>query len=246
MATSSPVPHTTTTRRDDQRVRIVDAAARLLSEHGASAVTTRGVAEQAGVQAPAIYRLFGDKDGLLEAVAEHVLTVFVESKRAVLDAAAAADVDPLDDLHAGWITQVEFGLANPEMFRLLSDPARVASSAAYRSGIEVLEARVHRLAETGRLRVSERRAMDVIRAAGTGTVTALLTSPADERDSELSDAMWRAAMSELLTEAPAAPAEAPVAALVAVRAMASRLDVLSDAERQLLEEWLDRAVAAVG
>jgi AcrR family transcriptional regulator len=236
----------TTARRDDLRARIVDAAAHLLSEHGAPALTTRNVAERAGVQPPAIYRLFGDKDGLLEAVAEHVLDVFVTAKREVVDAAAAADLDPLVDLHSGWLTQIEFGLANPAMFRLLSDPERAASSAAYRSGMQVLEARVHRLAETGRLRVSERRVVDVIRAAGNGTVTTLLASPPEERDADLPEIMWQAAMSQVLTDAPASPAEAPVAALVAVRALAPGLDVLSDAERQVLAEWLDRAVDASG
>ena len=33
----------------DTRARIVDVAARLLGQHGLSAVTTRGVAEAAGV-----------------------------------------------------------------------------------------------------------------------------------------------------------------------------------------------------
>ncbi|MDQ2795770.1 MAG: TetR/AcrR family transcriptional regulator, partial [Actinomycetota bacterium] len=47
---------------------MIDVAARLLQEEGPAAVTTRGVALAAGVQAPAVYRLFGDKDGLLEAV----------------------------------------------------------------------------------------------------------------------------------------------------------------------------------
>jgi AcrR family transcriptional regulator len=60
-------------RRADVRSRIIDVAARLLPDEGPTAVTTRGVAEQAGVQAPMIYRLFGDKDGLLEAVAEHMM-----------------------------------------------------------------------------------------------------------------------------------------------------------------------------
>ncbi|WP_328341958.1 helix-turn-helix domain-containing protein [Micromonospora sp. NBC_00421] len=43
---------------------------RLVTWGGARAVTTRGVAERARVRAPTIYRLFGDKDGLVEAVAE--------------------------------------------------------------------------------------------------------------------------------------------------------------------------------
>ena len=73
----------------DTRARIVDAAARLLREAGPAAVTTRGVAEAAGLQAPAIYRLFGDKDGLLEAVAEHVLATWVDSKARTVEPAVS-------------------------------------------------------------------------------------------------------------------------------------------------------------
>ena len=62
------------------RASIVEAAARLLHEEGARAVTTRGVAQAAGVQAPTIYRLFGDKDGLVQAVAEHVMATYVAAK----------------------------------------------------------------------------------------------------------------------------------------------------------------------
>ncbi|MGF2047081.1 helix-turn-helix domain-containing protein, partial [Enterococcus gallinarum] len=57
--------------RDDVRERIIAAAADLLQDGGTAAVTTRAVAERASTQAPTIYRLFGDKDGLLDAVAEH-------------------------------------------------------------------------------------------------------------------------------------------------------------------------------
>ena len=59
--------------RPELRLQIIEAAARLLREGGALAVTTRGVADAASVQPPTIYRLFGDKDGLLDAVAEHVM-----------------------------------------------------------------------------------------------------------------------------------------------------------------------------
>ena len=57
----------------------MEVAARLLREQGAAAVTTRAVAMAAGVQAPTIYRLFGDKDGLLDAVAEYVLAAQARS-----------------------------------------------------------------------------------------------------------------------------------------------------------------------
>src|ERR1700735_2684780 len=100
-------------KRSTTQSKIIDAAAGLLREHGPEAVTTRRVADQAGVQPPAIYRLFGDKDGLLDAVAEHVMAAFASSKAATVEAASADDVDPLDDLRAGWQSQIAFGVANP-------------------------------------------------------------------------------------------------------------------------------------
>jgi AcrR family transcriptional regulator len=229
--------------RADTRSRIVDVSARLLQEQGPAALTTRGVAEAAGVQAPTIYRLFGDKDGLLDAVAEHVLATYVSSKAAVVAAASADNVDPLDDLRAGWQTQIEFGVANPTIFGLLSDPHRGTSSPAAQSGKRVLESRVHRVALAGRLRVGEQRAVDLIHAAGTGTVLAILSTPAEERDPGLAEAMYDAVLRQILTDAPDPAGGERVANAVALRAMASRLGMLSEAEQQLLTEWLDRVIA---
>ena len=234
-----------TSSRSDTRSRIVDVAARLLREQGQSAVTTRGVAEAAGVQAPAIYRVFGDKDGLMEAVAEHVMSTYVQAKAAVVDAASAENIDPLADLRAGWDTQIDFGLANPAVFRLLSDPERVAVSPAARSGRHVLESRVHRLAATGRLRVSERRAVDLIQAAGIGTIQSLLSTPADQRDAALAESMFDAVLRQILDDSPEvadAHENRPMAAAVAFRAVATQLDMLTDAEQQLMGEWLDRVI----
>ncbi len=227
------------------RTRIVEVAARLLREHGPTAVTTRGVAEAAGVQAPAIYRLFGDKDGLLEAVAEHVMSRYVTAKAAAVE--AAGDVDPLDDLRAGWDTQIAFGLANPSLFRLLSDPDRVRGSDAARAGREVLQGRIRRIAAGGRLRVSEQRAVDLIQAAGIGVIQTLLAAGADDRDPSLPDAMFEAVLGQILTgkaEAVQRSDPAALTATVAFRAVAPELAALSAAERQLVVEWLDRAIAA--
>jgi AcrR family transcriptional regulator len=232
-----------TRTRGETRAKIVDAAARLLHEHGPAAVTTRGVAESAGVQAPAIYRLFGDKDGLLEAVAEHVMATYVSAKTAIMKAAAAGDVDPIEDLRAGWQTQIDFGLANPTLFRLLSDPGRVVHSPAARSGRHVLELRVQRVAVTGRLRVSERRAVDLILAAGIGTIQTLLSTPPEHRDPGLADAMYDAVLRQILTDVAEQPNDESMAAAVTLRAIAPRLDTLSHAEQQLMIEWLDRAIA---
>ncbi|MFB2597065.1 TetR/AcrR family transcriptional regulator [Herbiconiux sp. P17] len=230
--------------RQDLRGRIIDAAAQLLKEHGATAVTTRAVAVAAGVQPPAIYRLFGDKDGLLEAVAEHVMTSYVEAKAGIVDAAAADGVDPLDDLRTGWLTQLEFGLANPDVFRLLSDPGRVLNSPSAAAGRRVLEKRIRRVAESGRLRVSEQRALGLVQAGGVGSVQTLLATPVEQRDPGLGEAMYEAVLAQILTDAPAREPDDTVAATVAFRAIAPSLSALTASERQLMTDWLDRALAA--
>ncbi|PPF78310.1 TetR family transcriptional regulator [Subtercola sp. Z020] len=232
---------------DDTRARIVDVATSLLREHGAAAVSTRRVAHGAGVQAPTIYRLFGDKDGLLDAVAEQVLATYVTEKASVIEAAAAADVDPLDDLRTGWRTQIDFGVGNPALFALLSAPERARTSPSARAALEVLQARVRRMAAAGLLRVSEPRAVDMIRAAGSGAVLTLLTSAPDARDPALADAMLDSVLAQILVAPPAGAAVSAGGALpaaVALRAQAPDLGALTDAERRLLADWLDRVIAA--
>ncbi|PPI15711.1 TetR family transcriptional regulator [Rathayibacter sp. AY1D2] len=234
----SPTPPT------DTRLRIVEAAAGLLRDEGPAAVTTRAVAQAAGLQAPAIYRLFGDKDGLLEAVAEHVLATWVDSKARTVEAAVAGGVDPVEDLRAGWAAQVEFGLANPALFRLLSDPGRASGSPAALSGRRVLAARVQRVAAEGRLRVPEERAVGLIQAAGTGVVTTLLSTPAADRDPGLADAALDSVLAGILTDPPSPGDGGRLTALVGARALAPELAGLTPAERLLLADWLDRALAA--
>ncbi|MFN8074606.1 MAG: helix-turn-helix domain-containing protein [Kineosporiaceae bacterium] len=236
-----------TPARDDIRLRIVQASAALLAEGGAERVTTRAVAERAGVQAPTIYRLFGDKDGLLDAVAEHALAQFSASKAAGLEAAAAAGADPIADLRAGWDLTIGFGLANPDLFVIMSDPRRGRGSPAAASALQVLEERMRRVAASGRLRVREGEAARLMHAAGTGAVLALLAEPASSRDPRLADVLFDAVMTQVL--APSlpppgpGPAEEPArTAALALRALARDLVALSPAERAVLTEWLDRIV----
>src|SRR5690348_2769200 len=92
----------------ESRTKIVEAATRLLRDQGIRTVTTRAVSEAAGVQAPTIYRHFGDKDGLLDAVAEHVMATYVAAKTRT-----DATDDPVADLRAAWQAHIDFGLTNP-------------------------------------------------------------------------------------------------------------------------------------
>jgi AcrR family transcriptional regulator len=221
--------------REKTRARVVEVAAQLLHEQGAPAVTTRAVAQAAGMQAPTIYRFFEDKDALLDAVAEHVFATYVAGKTLVEDTG-----DPVADLRAAWDVHIGFGLANAALFGLLTDPARGARSPAAAAGLDVLRARVHRVAAAGRLRVTERRAVELIHAAGTGAVLTLLSAPPEDRDLDLADAMYEAVMRSILTDVATLPADGPTAVAVAIRAVAPTLPMLTDAERALLSEWLDR------
>jgi TetR/AcrR family transcriptional regulator, regulator of cefoperazone and chloramphenicol sensitivity len=63
---------------DDRTARAVirDEALRLFAEHGPEAVTVRQIAAAAGVSPGLILHHFGSKQGLREAVDQHVLTLF--------------------------------------------------------------------------------------------------------------------------------------------------------------------------
>ncbi|SCF12315.1 transcriptional regulator, TetR family [Micromonospora coriariae] len=224
-----------TASRDDVRSGIVAAATRLLRAKGASAVTTRAVAQAAGVQAPTIYRLFGDKDGLIDAVAEHVMATYVSGK-------SVAAGDPIADLRAGWRTHVEFGLANPELYALIATRGSGAPSPATVAGLDVLRRRVRRLAAAGLLRVDEQRALLMIHSAGNGTILTLLGVPPEQRDPGLSEAMLDAALNSILATTPATPDTATNAVAVTFATVLPDLPGLTDAERALMAEWLHRSL----
>ncbi|HEY6888149.1 MAG TPA: TetR/AcrR family transcriptional regulator, partial [Solirubrobacter sp.] len=193
----------------------------------------------AGVQAPAIYRLFGDKRGLLEAVAERGLERYVQEK-----SVREAGPDPVADLRAGWDLHIGFGLANPAIYGLMyGDPRPGTVSRAAAAGLEVLERHVHRIAAAGRLRVSERRAVDLLHAAGLGTVLALLAMPEDARDLALSDMAREAVLAAITTDSPVLESPSPATAAIALRAALPDATPLSEGERHLLDEWLDRLAA---
>jgi AcrR family transcriptional regulator len=232
--------------KPDVRARIVRAAAELLATGGRNAVTTRAVSAAAGVQAPTIYRHFGDMQGLLDVVARETLAIHVGEQ-----ATRALTNDPVEDLRRGWDLHIAFGLAHPDAFALLySGPSVAASVSAIHEGVAVLQGLVARIAEAGRLRVDVAHATDLIHAAGTGVTLTLAATPPEERDPRLSETMREAILTAITVpasaEAPnggpdAAPATERVAVhAVALRALLTEASALSPAERQLLSDWLDR------
>ncbi|MBC7794331.1 MAG: TetR/AcrR family transcriptional regulator [Clostridia bacterium] len=224
------------------RSRILTAASELLTRSGIEALTTRAVAAAAKVQAPALYRLFGDKRGLLEAVAEQTLADYVSVK-----AHRTPHRDPVHDLRVGWDEHIAFCLEHPAVFALMTGsghdgpPSRAASK-----GLEVLRARVHRIARAGRLRVREERAVGLLHAAGTGVVSSLLSTDARENDKGLAKAALEATLDAILTNAPTERASDEAAHATALRAALPDVEILSPGERLLLAELLDKIAAGRG
>jgi len=221
---------------DDMRARILAAAIDLVTTGGRDAVTTRAVAEAAGVQAPALYRLFGDKRGLLDAVAEHGFTTYLKEKKV-----RKPSRDPIDDLRTGWDLHIEFGLANPVIYSLMvGEPRAGQRSPAAEASFRILDELVRRIAVAGRLRVSEARAASLIHASGCGVVLTLLAIPEDQRDPGISESAREAVITAITTETPAHRKPGEAAAAIALRAVLSDATPLTSAELRLLKEWLDR------
>jgi AcrR family transcriptional regulator len=80
-----PVPHATSLRRApvqrrsaERLTRILDACADLLDEVGYDALSTRAVALRAGVPIGSVYRFFGNKRAMADALAQRNLDVYTE------------------------------------------------------------------------------------------------------------------------------------------------------------------------
>lgn len=226
-------------KHDTVRERVIAAGARILAEGGREALTTRAVAAAASIQAPTIYRLFGDKEGLLQAVAQDGLHRYISRKKAHV-----ARADPLEDLRFGWDLNVEFGLENPAIFWILSGDAPTgALSRIAAGGLEILQRRMRSLAAAGLLKVSEERAVELVRAGGSGTVLTLLSVPEARRDPGLSVAVREAVIAAITSARPAVRHGGVAGAAIALRACLSETAPLSPGERQLLTELLDRLAA---
>ncbi|MHA6627681.1 TetR/AcrR family transcriptional regulator [Pseudonocardia sichuanensis] len=219
------------------RERIVAAALDLLADGGEDAVSTRAVSAAAGVQPPTIYRFFGDKQGLLDAVAARGLQDYLVTKSAV-----PLSDDPVADLRRGWDLHVELGLARPALYRLMYGRPRAdaGASAAARAAADILAGHIRRIAESGRLRVPEALAADLVHAAGSGTTLALIATPEDRRDPALPVAAREAVIAAITTDRPLGQGSGPVTAAVTLRAALPHVDELSAGEKGLLAEWLDR------
>ena len=225
------------------RDRIVRAAAGLLAEGGREAVTMRAIAATAGVQAPTIYRQFGDMRGLLDEVASFGFQAYLRDKtsREVVE-------DPVEDLRRGWDLHVGFGLDNPAFFTLMyGDPRPGAQTTADRESFAILVGLVQSVAEAGRLRVGVGRAARMVRAASTGVVLSLIAVEEEGRDPGLSEAIRESTLAAVTTDASPGPETGQAGydrvpdRAVALKAVLPEVPAgFMASESALLSDWLDR------
>ncbi|AXK31856.1 TetR/AcrR family transcriptional regulator [Streptomyces armeniacus] len=249
---------------ESNREAILDAASELLTRVGRDAVSTRAVCNAAGVQAPTLYRLFGDKQGLLEAVASRGLASYLAEKQNL-----PSTGDPVDDLRRGWELHIGFGLAEPALYALVyGNPRTGAEPEGAEQAARILAGLVHRIALAGRLSVPEERAARVVHAAGRGTTLTLIATPPADRDM-VAARITREAVIHAITSPAAAEDGRPSAlpshtgpdgtaatagepaprtradigpSAIALRAALADLTALSPSERQLLGDWLNRII----
>jgi AcrR family transcriptional regulator len=179
---TTTAPRRTRARRGEGpllRERILDAAERLLIQTGdEDQVSIRAVADEVGVTPPSIYMHFADKRELIFAVCDKHYERFDE----FVERAAAGIEDPLASLHARGRAYVQFGLENPEHYRVLFmgkpsatpasyDPQQILTSSAFAHLIEA----VHRCADAGVIR-GETLMVSISLWAGVHGITSLLIS----------------------------------------------------------------------
>jgi AcrR family transcriptional regulator len=229
---------------DDAKARtrrqIIEVAAEILEREGAQAVSTRSVAAAAGIRAASLYQHFGDKDGLLAALAIHGFELYLADKNTL-----TRTDDPVEDMRRGWDAHVDFGVRHPAFYLLMygTDRPGRRPPAADEAG-DLLLRFLDRVAAAGRLRVPPVLASRLCLAAVTGVTLSLIGTPAESRDPELSPRMRDILIDSLVTD-PAPVADAGLAS----RALA--LDAalgttgadglpLRPAETALLRDWLER------
>jgi AcrR family transcriptional regulator len=219
------------------RDRIVEASAKLLSEGGRDAVSTRAVCAAAGVQAPTIYRLFGDMHGLLDATGSYGFASYLAQKAAIEDGD-----DPVEELRAGWNLHIGFGLAQPWFYTLIFGDARPGREpTAAKQAAEILAYRVRRIARAGRLRVTEERAAQLVHSTGKGVTLTLIATPPERRDLTLSAMALESVLATITHDAATATGSAGLRnAGVSLHASLDEATVLTAGERALLGEWLRR------
>ncbi len=185
-AKNSPLPPPTRSattgykKGDETRIRILNAALSAFGNSGFARVTTRQIAEEAGINLPALTYYFGNKEGLYLACAHEILARYREAMEAVSQTAAASLQAPPDPNRAR--AQLKLLLSALARFLLtsasaqnrlfvqreLADPGRafeVLYAGLWRPGIELVALLII-AASRAQLTIAQARVRAVLMIAG--------------------------------------------------------------------------------
>ncbi|WP_433087481.1 TetR/AcrR family transcriptional regulator [Dactylosporangium sp. CA-052675] len=221
------------------RRRILEVAAAILEREGAQAVSTRSVAAAAGIRAASLYQLFGDKDGLLAALAIQAFDRYLAEKHTI-----PPTTDPVEAMRRGWDTHVDFGLRHPAVYLLMFGSDRPGHRPpAAEQAHDLLLTFLNRVAAAGRLRVPPTFAASLCQAAATGVTLSLIGTPTPDRDLEISVRMRETLINSLVTDPPSDPDRSLASRALALDASLTTADEpipLRPTETALLRDWLQR------
>jgi AcrR family transcriptional regulator len=230
----------------DLRTRMLEAAEKLLDASPDRDISTRAVCEAVGVGAPVLYRLFGDKNGLLSALVDYGFDRYLATKRE-----AQPSEDPVADLRDGWDTHVAFAKAHPALYRLMFSPSLVAVPNAAQEALRLLREVLVRCAAAGRLRVNPDAAAQAIMSANIGVALSLVAQPDSYTEPDLSDRVRDALHASLLvpetdTSRPTVGGQDGLlsASLQLSANLRTRRTALTEPETALLVQWLDTLAEA--
>ena len=171
---------TPTRERDTVRAELVEAAIRLLADHGTDALVLRRVASTAHVSTMCVYSRFGDKVGLLNAV--HAAGF---ERLSLAMSTVERPMDPLHRIVDLWLAYRRFAVSNPALYSLMFeraigfDPSPELGSDALESTFSMVLDAVNQAMEQGAIDAESPRAVAyTLWTAAHGAVSLELTHAA--------------------------------------------------------------------
>jgi AcrR family transcriptional regulator len=223
---------------------MVRAAETLLLESGECDISTRAVCEAVGVGSPVLYRLFGDKNGLLAAVVDRAFERYLASKRS-----QKVSDDPVADLDSAWDLHIAFALKNRAVYRIAYAPSLTEVPAGVEQARQLLVERLIRCAEGGRLTSTPEEAAQVMMAAATGVALSLISQPSTFDFPDLSQQVRDSVLREIVLQS-VPPDRRPDSLKSVALQMAALLRAhqtpLTGPEQALMLQWLGAVSSAAG